>query len=193
MLEPPARRTWQGAVEAHALECDRFMTQQIDRESEANPQKPTGDYYSLSLNVIVLIGISAVFIVSVIYRPPDENYFTICGFKTLTGLPCPGCGLTHSFCAIGKGEMLRAIGFNLLGPFLFVLTAMAWVRSVCVLAGRYKLAVLFDAGVARLKLVRNTVIALTLYGVARIVWLLIYPSSDVQNSPLLRLVAWLTG
>ncbi|HEY7546218.1 MAG TPA: DUF2752 domain-containing protein, partial [Blastocatellia bacterium] len=59
------------------------------------------------LAAIVLAAVTAGFLVSIFYRPPavgaDGRYFTICAFKNFTGLPCPGCGLAHSFCALGKG------------------------------------------------------------------------------------------
>ena len=169
------------------------MAQRIDQVPGSPAERPSADAYSRSLNLAVMVALGAVFIISVVYRPPDEPYFTICGFKTLTGLPCPGCGLTHSFCAIGKGEMLRALGFNLLGPFVFLLTAVAWVRSALVLAGRLRPVALIDALLARFRLVRHVIISLGIYGCARIVWLLIHPSSELQNSLFLKLVAWLKG
>jgi hypothetical protein len=43
-----------------------------------------------------------------------------CPLKSLTGVPCPGCGLTRSFVAIASGKIPEAIAFNLFGIFLFV-------------------------------------------------------------------------
>lgn len=171
----------------------RIANDSMDHEIPIQLQEDSAGTYSKRLNAIVLIVISGVFIVSIAYIPLDQPYFTICGFKALTGLPCPGCGLTHSFCAIGKGEFLRSLGFNPFGPFLFALTLMVWARSACVLIGRKRPAAVFDTWVLKLRVARNTVILMTVYGVGRIVWLLIYPSSEMQYSPLLRLVAWLKG
>ena len=167
------------------------MRERLNHESPIHSEETSAGIYSKRLNIILLIAISAAFIVSVLFRAPEGNYFTICPFKTFTGLPCPGCGLTHSFCAIGKGDIVRAIGFNLFGPFLFALAIMAWIRSVCVLMGRITPIVVFDAWVRKLRLVRNTVILMAVYGVGRMAWLLIYPPGELQDSPLVRLVAWL--
>lgn len=45
-----------------------------------------------------------------------------CGFRSLTGLPCPLCGSTHCLIAISNFEVSRAFHFN---P-LVVVAAMAW-------------------------------------------------------------------
>src|SRR5262245_57656798 len=82
---------------------------------------------------LLLLGLTAVFVTSVLLRPPAGDYFTICAFKNFTGLPCPGCGLTHSFCALGKGDVVGAFVFNALGPPLFIAFLFIWVRSAFVL------------------------------------------------------------
>src|SRR5215471_21327843 len=84
---------------------------------------------SKKLAIFAFAGLLAVFVTSILLRPPATEYFTLCGFKNLTGLPCPGCGLTHSFCALAKGDIGSAIGFNLLGPFLFLALFVLWIRS----------------------------------------------------------------
>lgn len=43
-----------------------------------------------------------------------------CPFKALTGIPCPGCGLTRSFRAIALGQWDAALDFHLFGPALFL-------------------------------------------------------------------------
>lgn len=124
----------------------------------------------------VLAGLSAMYLVSVFYRPaepgPDGQYFTICAFKNVTGLPCPGCGLTHSFCALGKGDFSGAFSFNLMGPPLFLLSTLFWLRSAFYLAGMEGKAEAFDRVMARFKVVWVFLIALIAFGVARIIFLL---------------------
>ncbi len=48
----------------------------------------------------------------------------LCPFKLLTGLPCPGCGLTHAFCDISAGHLQAAWQANPFG-FLFYALALA--------------------------------------------------------------------
>src|SRR5262245_33544514 len=96
-----------------------------------NPLRP-----SRRLAVFGFLVLLVVFLASVFYQPRSGNYFTICAFKNLTGLPCPGCGLTHSFCALAKGDIGGAFLFNALGPPLFVALFLLWVRSGFVLMNR---------------------------------------------------------
>ncbi len=144
---------------------------------------------SKRLALFALVGLTAVFIVSVLLKPSTGEYFTVCGFKNLTGLPCPGCGLTHSFCALAKGSVGEAFEFNLLGPFLYAVLVLVWVRSACVLFNREKAVRVFDRIAERLNIVRAFAYAFVVYGTARIVYLLAFQSSAYQESPLSRLIA----
>jgi hypothetical protein len=53
----------------------------------------------------------------------------LCIFRNVTGISCPGCGMTRSLIATGHGHVDTAIEFHPLGPFIFALIA------VCVLTG----------------------------------------------------------
>jgi hypothetical protein len=49
---------------------------------------------------------------------------TICLFQLLTTLPCPSCGMTRAFIALGHGHLRDAIAFNVASPFVY---AAAWL------------------------------------------------------------------
>ncbi|MDO8804941.1 MAG: DUF2752 domain-containing protein [Elusimicrobiota bacterium] len=53
----------------------------------------------------------------------------LCPFRALTGLPCPGCGMTHAFLALGRLDFAGAYSFN---PLVFPLAAL----TVLFVAGR---------------------------------------------------------
>ena len=73
---------------------------------------------------------------------------TLCLLRRTTGLPCPTCGMTRSFCAMSRGEVGDAFQKHPLGPVLYALLAFVMVRSaVAAVRGRR----LF-AGTARLLL-----------------------------------------
>jgi hypothetical protein len=60
-----------------------------------------------------------------------------CLLRRVTGLPCATCGMTRSFCAIGRGDLGAAFEQHPLGPVLYVFFALVMLRSAAVaLAGR---------------------------------------------------------
>jgi hypothetical protein len=145
---------------------------------------------SRRVSTAAFVALTCVLLGSVFYSPSrvDANgqYFTVCGFKVLTGLPCPGCGLTHSFCAIGKGDWREALAFNAVGPPLFLVSILVWLRFLFALAGIKRPVEFFDRRVNHLQLVRLFAIALGLFGIVRIVYLVIWSPAGVQDSPLIR-------
>ena len=68
--------------------------------------------------LMAAIGIATI-AASFIYAPWSQNGPVLCPFRFFTGLPCPGCGLTRSFCAMSQGHFHDALTFHILGPVLF--------------------------------------------------------------------------
>jgi len=52
----------------------------------------------------------------------------LCGFKMMTGVPCPGCGLTRSWVATAHGQFTKSFGYNRLG----------WLTMAYVLAQAFR-------------------------------------------------------
>ena len=53
----------------------------------------------------------------------------LCPLRLATGIPCPACGLTRSFCAVAAGHPAEAFAEHLLGPVAFACAAglaVAW-------------------------------------------------------------------
>jgi len=90
-----------------------------DREQRAGGEEqpyPYGNWLFLSaLSAAILVG-------SMLIAPEQLPNISLCAFRTITGKPCPACGLTHSFCAISHGELEAAWHYN---PFGFVFYAVA--------------------------------------------------------------------
>jgi len=62
---------------------------------------------------------SAPLVGSVLFNHGMAPPFVICPLRHLTGIPCPGCGLTRSFMAIARGDLEYALSMHLFGPVLF--------------------------------------------------------------------------
>ena len=80
--------------------------------------------------LLTLLGLSGVFLVSFIWRPPDTPVFNLCLFRGLTGQPCPGCGMTRALCALSHGELWRALRFNPLSPLVYLFFLVSWLKSL---------------------------------------------------------------
>lgn len=71
------------------------------------------------------------------FDPAKANFFPVCPMYALTGLACPGCGLTRGFHALFHGDIIPALDFNLLIPVWAVIFGYVWV-SLLLLAVRGK-------------------------------------------------------
>ena len=124
---------------------------------------------------VIWLLLSAVFAASALLPLPHGANAQIgtlpplCLFYHLTGLPCPGCGLTRSFVFLGHGHFYDALHWHPLGPAVYLLCALLWLRC----------GVFYQLGVTVLPLPSRTFSRLSALacllvvstGIARIVWL----------------------
>ena len=59
--------------------------------------------------------------------PSDRTVLPPCPFRSLTGLWCPGCGLTRATHHLLHGDVLGALRYNALLPFVLMLITLLWV------------------------------------------------------------------
>ncbi|CAN5616055.1 DUF2752 domain-containing protein [soil metagenome] len=71
------------------------------------------------------------------FNPTTAGFFPVCPLHAVTGLNCPGCGLTRGFHALFHGDVLGALHFNALLPvYLFVGIYFLVSLSLIVVRGR---------------------------------------------------------
>lgn len=131
-------------------------------------------WYMAARDAFWFLASTAVLVLSVMLPLPGtdgriEHIPSMCPFYVVTGLPCPGCGLTRSFVCIGHGEWRQSLHWHPLGLLLFGLTVLYWLReAVSLAAGRrvmeFSQRMTANFGWALLGLV-------IVVGVARIGWL----------------------
>lgn len=80
-------------------------------------------YFSRRPSAVLSVFAGAAVLVSIAIPPGGLPSLPVCWFKSTTGMPCPGCGLTRAFCAISHGEFNAAWAFNPFG-FLFYAGAL---------------------------------------------------------------------
>ncbi|MBI1927648.1 DUF2752 domain-containing protein [Candidatus Poribacteria bacterium] len=66
-----------------------------------------------------------IIVASFVYAPWVNDGPVLCPLRFVFGFPCPGCGLTRSFCAMAQGHFVKALSFHLFGPFLFISLVLA--------------------------------------------------------------------
>ncbi len=82
-------------------------------------------------NVIVFAVCFCLLLAAVTLTPPDpvthnvtlrnQHLPSLCTFKNLTGLPCPGCGLVRSVTALVHGDVAGSFVHHRLGWLIFAL------------------------------------------------------------------------
>ncbi|MFA9453899.1 MAG: DUF2752 domain-containing protein [Candidatus Aminicenantaceae bacterium] len=85
-----------------------------------------------------------------------------CSFLDLTGLPCPGCGLTRSVVATVHGDLAGSWGFHRLGALTVLYILIQAVFRIGVLAFPLGTAAIFGTGAW---LNRGIIVLAVLYGI----------------------------
>jgi hypothetical protein len=84
-----------------------------------------------------------VLALSVLLNAEHPTYgIELCAMKKLTGLPCPGCGITHAIILCSRGEVAQSFHHHPLGPALWLgavlgATSLVWPGRFCDAAARF--------------------------------------------------------
>ncbi|MCZ4548425.1 DUF2752 domain-containing protein [Gordonia rubripertincta] len=120
-----------------------------------------------SIRIAAGFGVGAVVTAFAVTPSLSTSGPTMCPMRLITGLPCPGCGLTRSWVASAHGDFAGAFSYNIFGPISFVATIL-FVVAVGILTARRKPT----APIARLfrhPVVIAVVVIWVLYGIARVI------------------------
>ena len=86
----------------------------------------------IRIGCLLALGIPAGFALYflIVVKPNDQSYFPRCQFHSITGLHCPGCGLTRSLHSALNGNIEQAITYNILAPILLPFVLLSMLRSL---------------------------------------------------------------
>lgn len=82
--------------------------------------------------IIVVFSLVGVYLVAKsIYSTPEDfdHKFGLCMFKNITGLDCPGCGLSRSFIFLLKGDIPRSVSYHALGIPVFLSFGLFYIQT----------------------------------------------------------------
>ncbi|MDR3460159.1 MAG: DUF2752 domain-containing protein [Verrucomicrobiae bacterium] len=82
----------------------------IPRASPANPASSGLRFAALVLGALAVIIGTLVFF----FNPATHGFYPVCQFHRLTGLNCPGCGMTRALYALLHGDLPTALRDNAL-------------------------------------------------------------------------------
>ena len=104
-------------------------------------EKLNSDVYKSSTErILATVGISVLTAGSFVigyFNPVTAGFFPQCPFHQLTGLNCPGCGLTRGFHALFQGDVLAALHYNAMLPvYAFILVYMIASMFLIAVRGR---------------------------------------------------------
>jgi len=66
------------------------------------------------------------------FNPSTVKIFPVCPLFSLTGLACPGCGLTRGFHALFHGDVAAALDYNALIPIFAVVLGFFFISMMLV-------------------------------------------------------------
>ncbi|WP_377325957.1 DUF2752 domain-containing protein [Pimelobacter simplex] len=98
-------------------------------------QQPTTSRRIASTEVLAAAGVVALGASFLLSPEHIEDGPVICPFRRLTGLPCPGCGLTRSWVYLSHGWWRDGIAAN---PFGIVLALVVVALAVAVVRARVR-------------------------------------------------------
>lgn len=69
-------------------------------------------------------------IVLFLWTPSNRPEYSICFFHRLTGMACPGCGMTRAAAALAKGHFTESVRFHPLIPLVCFDLLAVWLGWV---------------------------------------------------------------
>ncbi len=70
------------------------------------------------------------------WDPPQDPAWTVCFWRRLFQVSCPGCGLTRAFLSLAKGQWSTALMLHPLAPLLALEGFLIWAAWGLILSGR---------------------------------------------------------
>lgn len=90
-----------------------------------------------------------------------------CPFLSLTGLPCPGCGLTRSCGCLLRGDLAQSVSYHAFGPVIFLTGLVGFAGSLLPDNPRRRFAAFIQKWDARLRFTPLLFGALVIYSLTR--------------------------
>ena len=88
-------------------------------------------------SLIIIMVVSIIAIIGLImvknHNPEEANFFIPCMFNKVTGLKCPGCGMTRAMHYLVNGNIKKEIWYNLMlvpGSLVLLYSGYRYIRYI---------------------------------------------------------------
>ncbi len=85
------------------------------------------EHSGLLAAAVAAVAVAVVGLVAAV-DPNEPGHYPPCLFRRLTGLHCPGCGSLRGIHALAHGDLLGAVGSNVLIVIALPVLAVLWLR-----------------------------------------------------------------
>ena len=113
-----------------------------------------------------------------------------CPFAELTGLPCPGCGLTRATLALGTGDWHASLRYHPFAAFFILVGCFAVIGAVAPTERVEKLALAVESFERRTRLPVIFLMLLVGFSLLRMLGFWYHPSNTVQTAPFWRSIIY---
>jgi hypothetical protein len=93
----------------------------------------------------------------------------VCVFREVTGLPCPGCGMTRAVSALCRGELQQSVAWHPFAPGIALSVLVIFLAAVLPARPRFYMIEAVESIERRTGLVALFVAAMLVWGVWRMV------------------------
>ena len=107
------------------------MVAHFDSAAPAVALPPAVVTNAVMVRVMAVLGACAVVAAATVSPAQAADGPVVCPFRLMTGLPCPGCGLTRAWVFVLHGDLRHALAAN---PFVLVTLPAAIALTVFVAA-----------------------------------------------------------
>jgi hypothetical protein len=97
----------------------------IVKQNKIQPDSLLRIFIGIILSIVIASGILSIFFNTELLT--FLSHFSLCPFHTITGIPCPGCGMSRAFLLLGQLKIKQALNMNIFSLALFFLMVIYFV------------------------------------------------------------------
>lgn len=134
---------------------------------------PVGERAHRRRRLLLPLGCVAVLALSLLLDPTRPTYgLELCPVKRLSGVPCPGCGITRAIIHCSRGDFRGAVHRHPLGPAIWLAAIVAASSIMWPRRARNAVSSFYRRHGSRIdNLIVTGTVFLTMFGVLRVLFL----------------------